>query len=153
MGSSVLTTLGESLAASQPEKNPTTVTMADSGYEDLAGLEGVHFKSPPPRQDDSGQEEYSSLESSDKSARNKERLSSTLQQQGARQQERNRRHRSADRTSKAGLNLWDVQKTLNRGDFVQGVFHLSPVRSACLGIICTPVEIGRADGHLRHTVT
>jgi len=45
------------------------------------------------------------------------------------------------------LELWEIQQTLGRGDFIEGVINVSS-RNNCDSFICAPVNLGRADGHL-----
>eukprot|EP00090_Calanus_glacialis_P022794 TRINITY_DN35110_c0_g1_i1.p1 TRINITY_DN35110_c0_g1~~TRINITY_DN35110_c0_g1_i1.p1 ORF type:complete len:178 (+),score=55.85 TRINITY_DN35110_c0_g1_i1:59-535(+) len=153
--------------------------MPDSGYEECLstagyGREGLICKSPNEAtiiqkcnqrqigQEDSGHEDSISSESGDSDIATTPRVMRQtsgrqplpLYQQVLRQQARQGRQRTADRspkTGKTGLNLWEVQQTLNRGDYVEGILHLSPGRSSSsFAIICAPVQIGRSDGHLRH---
>merc|ERR1712106_1233084 len=120
--------------------------MADSGCEDCLSLavhskEGLHNMSPKDTQmietsqEDSGHEDSISLESGDSDTTNKvvkvtrERQPLPLYQQVLRQQARQGRQIGRDRspkTKRPGLNLWDIQQTLNRGDYVEGILHLAP---------------------------
>ena len=49
-------------------------------------------------------------------------------------------------------NLWQLQRTLNRGDYIDGYLQVVPGgRQARLGIVCSPVYIERRDGRLYYS--
>jgi len=45
------------------------------------------------------------------------------------------------------LQLWEIQRTLGRGDYIEGVLNLD-FNNGSDSFICAPITLGRSDGHL-----
>jgi len=45
------------------------------------------------------------------------------------------------------LEIWEIQQTLRRGEFIEGVLNVSG-KSRNDSFICAPVNLGRSSGHL-----
>merc|ERR1711974_324034 len=46
------------------------------------------------------------------------------------------------------LHLWQIQQTLGRGDFIEGVLRVSVFRDSPSSSILAPVSLARGTGHL-----
>jgi len=46
------------------------------------------------------------------------------------------------------LQLWEIQQTLGRGDFIEGVLRVSVFRDSPSSSILAPVSLARGTGHL-----
>merc|ERR1711934_11995 len=78
----------------------------------------------------------------------------SLYQQVLRQQAshlKNQKDRRRHTSKHHKLNLWELQKTLDRGDFIEGYLSIGPVSGQPgLGIVCSPVRIERSDGRMSY---
>jgi len=45
------------------------------------------------------------------------------------------------------IQLWEIQRTLGRGDFIEGVLNVD-FSNGFDNYICAPIKLGRSDGHL-----
>ena len=48
-------------------------------------------------------------------------------------------------------NLWQLQRTLSRGDYIDGYLQVPGGPQARLGIVCSPVYIEPSDGRLYYS--
>merc|ERR1711862_377853 len=92
--------------------------------------------------------------SSEEQIRTRTNSPPSLYQQVLRQQashiktQKNRRRHNSKQNK---LNLWELQKTLDRGDFIEGYLSMCPTSGQPgLGIVCSPVRIERTDGRMSY---